>query len=324
MQSTYKILSGVTAVVGSMALATSTYGAMKGDTAEIAELRAQFEKAVIANDPEAVGKLVTDDYVMLQPNPKGPDTYGREAYVNYRKSLDTVTKLTVEPVRVISCGKEWAFEISKEHMEWDLTEVPGYPTHARVVKVLNRNDNGEWRYARTIRAWDTTSHVAPPAPGSLSNAGYGVWEPRRQGAAETKRAQEMMDMQHKTTRALVASGDMSSMMDDVLTLPDENLGDMIAYGAGWEMTSREEYLENRPHANMTPYDDLRKYFEEGISCEKGMGFVWGQDITTGSSRVDGKRWISSGDFFYIMTKQEGRWRMGPVGALYNEVPGEDY
>ena len=43
----------------------SAHASTIGDTPEIAKLRAQFENAVISNNPEAVANFVRDDYVML-------------------------------------------------------------------------------------------------------------------------------------------------------------------------------------------------------------------------------------------------------------------
>lgn len=288
-----------------------------GDTEEIAALRAQYIEAVTSNDPGVVAELMTDDYVMLQPNANGPDTYGKDSYLNYRASLDQVVSLNVDTVRVVTCG-DWAFEVGKESMEWTtLLDVP-FSTEARVVRVLKQTNDG-WRYARTIRAWATDSYIRPPGPGQLFNAGYGTWTPYKQSNADTKLAQEMMDAVTTDTRQLVAGGDMVSPMENIVALPDDSIGDAIGYGQDWEINSRKEYMENRVYAKYTPFDDLRKYFEEGVVCEKDMGFMWGQGITTGSDIVTGERWISSGDFFYLMKKQDGRWRIGPVGMLYNEV-----
>ena len=295
----------------------SVHAAKVGDTPEISKLRADFIKAVTSNNPQNVGKLVTEDYVMLQPNEYGPDIYGKKAYLEYRKTLDKISSLNVEPKRVITCG-DWAFEMGKETMDWTTPHGVELSANARFAKVLQRTKEG-WRYARTIRAWAKNSYILPPAPGSLFNAGYGTWIPIKQSSAETALAQEMMDMQTVGTKKMVADGDMVSMMEEVVATPNESIGEMMGMGRDWEINSREEYMAGRQYAAFTPYDDLRKYFEEGVVCENDMGFAWGQDITTGSDIVTGKRWIASGDFLYLMVKQKGKWRIGPIGILYDEI-----
>ena len=310
----------VFSVLTAAAITLTPAGASEvGETPGIARLRAEFIAAVKSNDAEKVGELVSSDYVMLQPNQNGPDTYGKSAYINYRKSLDPVAEISFEIERVITCG-DWAFEIGKEYTEWKSPQI-NHQTMARFVRVLNRAKGDNWQYARTIRAISPESYIAPPKPGSISNYGYGTWMPRSQSVENSVLAQEMMDTMTRDTRALVASGDMVSPMSEFLARPDKSTGELIGYGASWELHGTEEYMAARQEAALTPYDDLRKYHEEGIVCEPDTGFLWGQDLTTGKNLPTGERWISSGDYFYMMKKQDGKWRMGPVGVLYDEVNG---
>lgn len=317
-----KQLRDLVIAVGLVGGITAAHASVVGDTPEIAKLRAEYIEAVTSNSPEAVAKLVSDDYVMLQPDPKGPDTYGKTAYINYRKSLNPVASMTVEPDRVIRCGGDWAFEASIEKLEWNLSGIKNYPTTARVVKVLNRQEDGEWIYARTIRAWDHWSHVSPPAPEFIANTGFGTWEPRKQSRAKAKLAQEMMDFQNNGTKNLVSTDDSIDFMKQVVIKADESTGEMIAYGTEGAIYGFDQYIQMRYGLATTPSDEVRKYFKEALMCDNEMGFLWGQDIASGTNILDGKRWIGSGDFFYLMKKQGGEWKLGPVGVVYGETEGE--
>ena len=246
----------------------SAHASTIGDTPEIAKLRAQFENAVISNNPEAVAKFVSDDYVMLQPNANGPDTYGKKAYLDYRGTLAKITRLDVEPVRVISCGN-WAFEIGKESLDVTTPEGVDFSTSARVVKVLNKTRDG-CRYARTVRAWAKNSYITPPAPGSLFSTGFATWTPDT--SSDPVLVKEMLDSMADNTRALVAGGDMVIPQQDVAAV---GFPGPVGYGQEWEMNTREEYMQNRKYVAFTPYDELRKYPEEGVVCEKDMAFAWG-------------------------------------------------
>lgn len=288
-----------------------------GDTEEIQSLRSQYIKAVELNNPEAVGDLVTADFVMLQPNYRGPDTYGRKAYIDYRKSLNPVVKVTIETARVLTCGNEWAWEMGKELTDWKSPQVD-YSTSARYVKLLNRKPSGPWQYARVFWAWDVYSPVPTPRPGKLTGTGWGTWEPRAPGQY-IREVQEITDFMRTSTRRIVAGGDMVNPMADVMAEADESTGKMLGYGISWEVEGKENYMKQRAYADFELTEELRKYPEEVVVCEANTGFIWGQDMGAGVAKVTGERSTGTGDFIYMVKKQKGKWKLGPHAILFSET-----
>ena len=311
------IYAGVITLLASACFMLSAPAGNAGDAPEFETLRAQYIKAVEANSPEAVGKLVTDDFVMLQPNKKGPDTYGRKSYVNYRKSLNTTERLEVEPEAVVRCGTEMAFEFGKEYMDLQSPHI-NYSTMTRYAKVLRRDPDQGWRYARAVMAIDEYSYQAPPTPGMITNNGYATWEPRQQTGKAAAEA-EIIRQSIAQTKLMADTESTGFNKLDSMAVADESTGPSLGYGTQWEIRGMEEYqmLEEADKAFML--DDLRKIVEEIYVCDADTAYVFGQDVASGANLVTGERTIESSDFFYIFSKQEGVWKLGPMAVTYTEM-----
>lgn len=286
------------------------------DTRAFQTLRAEYIEAVESNKPESVGELVTDDFVMLQPHKKGPDTYGRESYVNYRKSQNEIVSITVEPEKVFTCGSEWGIEFGKEYLEMSNSGIQ-YPMLIKYVKVLNRED-GNWKYARTVNAIDQWSEQAPPAPGKITNNGYGTWYPREQTeqtAAEVKKIMKLL----VATKLMSDTEATNFNKVDILALPDEKTGPLLAYFPDGELHSMEEYMAIQRAGKTFQIDDLRKIVEEIVVCDDDLAFVFGQDVYSGSSLITGERELNSSDFWYQFTRQNNEWKLGPNAVVIAEM-----
>lgn len=66
--------------------------------------------------------------------------YGKKAYLDYRGTLARITRLDVEPVRVISCGN-WAFEIDKESLDVTTPAGVDFSTSARGLRPRMGNEH---------------------------------------------------------------------------------------------------------------------------------------------------------------------------------------
>lgn len=288
-----------------------------GDTEDIAALRSQYIQAVESNNPDAVGGLVTDDFVMLQPNKKGPDTYGRAANVNYRQSLSPVSALTVEPYAVIQCGADTVIEAGIEMMTVSTPQVE-IPVTTRYVKVLSR-DAGRWRYARAMMAISEYSDQAPPTPGKITNYGYATWEPRSQSGALGAEADSIRAVIAKT-KLLADTEGTGFSKHDTMAIPDDATGPMIGMGTQGEIRSFEQYKQMDAAAReIFQLDDLRKIVEELYVCDADTAYAFGQDAYSGVNLITGEREVQSSDFWYMFSKQNGEWKLGPMAITWEEM-----
>lgn len=299
-------------------IAPCAYSIELGDTKAIEKLRTAYIKAIESNDPSKVGILVSDDFVMLQPNAKGPDTYSRSAYVNYRKSLNKTLNIRVEPERVISCGEDTAFELGKEYSDLVSAGLE-YSTLTRYAKVLTRDPEKGWRYSRAMMAIAADSYQAPPAPEDITNYGYATWTPKKQQGQAVKDAQEIRVL-FDSTKLLADTKTTGFDKATILYHPDETTGSMWGFGTNWEITSFEDYkMADAMGRVYEPADDLRKIVEEVYVCgDSEAAYAFGQDVYSGVNKVTGQRWIGGGDFWYFFKKQDGAWKLGPFAASYDE------
>ena len=300
------------ALVLATGLAQQASASEVGDRKAYQELRIAYIRAAETNNPSAIGKLITDDFVYLQPNKNGPDTYGKSFHLEYRKSLRQLVNLEVEPIRVMSCGNDWALEIGREHGTWK-SESGEIKTLARYFKLLNRTPDNGWQYSRIIMGWDEKADMPPPAPEFISNGGYGTWKPRPQGSE----ASALISDVDTAVKEFSEKNDLVTPMIGQLAPSDETTGELIALGPWGEIYGEDDYMADRRMANYQ-LDDLRKMVEEVIVCESGMAFSWGQDSYSGVDFDTAARWIGGGDFLYMHRFHEGKWKVGPHGTSYDE------
>ena len=316
MNKTISILSKAVSVLVLFGVLSPGHAFELGDTEAFQTLRVEYIKAVESNNPEAIGKLISDDFVMLQPHEKGPDTYGRKSYVNYRKSLNKTLSMIVEAEKVYSCGTDWGIEFGKEYLEMQSPNMP-YQMLIRYVKVLNRED-GVWKYARAVNAIDVRSEQSPPAPGKITNNGYGTWHPRKQTSKLAAEVNEIMKL-FVTTKLMSDTEATGFRKVDILAFPDEKTGPMLGYFPDGEIHSMEEYMQGEEAGKFFQIDDLRKIVEEVVICDEDLAYGFGQDVYSGSSLITGRREMNSSDFWYMFTKQNGKWKLGPNAVVISEM-----
>ena len=283
-----------------------------GDKDVYSKLRQQYIDAIRSNEPANIGKVLSEDFVLMQPDKHGPDTYGREAHVQYRKSLPKITDFKVEPVRVISCGTDWALEIGKEHATW-ITAQMEFSTSARYFKLLNRSEKHGWQYARVFMAWAPESLIRPPAPGFITNRGWGSWEARKQSPEATAAALAQQKDMYNHTRNLIAAGDMSEPFEYQISPFDETTGEPISYGPEYEMHGLEDHLAARQYMNLEAPDLLLKVPAETIVCEPDTAFSWGKSLYGGQNKVTGEYDSHMSEVMYMHRKYKGNWKVGPAG-----------
>jgi len=117
---------------------------------EIRRVEALWTAAAEAGDIEALGRLMTEDIVVIHGN--GRMVCGKEAMMNdtARSLKDFSVRQTVESEETIVAGK-WAFDRAKVHTVLSAREG-GETKHfdSRTVTILRKDSEVGWRVARVI------------------------------------------------------------------------------------------------------------------------------------------------------------------------------
>lgn len=127
--------------------------------AGIEKLHRLDERITLLNDPKALQQEWTNDAVRLEPD--SPVDVGKAAiYASDVRSLAEAPgaaivsyKPEVRDVRVVN---DWAFE-------WGLFDAgfresankPVEAVHGKLLRVLHREPDGEWKFARVMVVWNT-------------------------------------------------------------------------------------------------------------------------------------------------------------------------
>jgi uncharacterized protein (TIGR02246 family) len=117
---------------------------------EIRRVEIGWTAAVEAGDIEALGRLMTEDIVVIHGN--GRMVCGKEAVMNdFARSLEEFSvRQSVESEETIVAG-EWAFDRAKVH-----TNISSRKSHdtrqfdSRTVTILRKQSGAGWRVARVI------------------------------------------------------------------------------------------------------------------------------------------------------------------------------
>ncbi len=116
--------------------------------AGIRALHARWMAAMEQEDPEALGKLVTDDYEVWAPGV--PPLRGPAAIVTAMRAAFERVKVRPEfDSRELIVAGEWAIQRGVERMT--VTPRTGGTSETRsqrAILVLRLGEDGEWRYAR--------------------------------------------------------------------------------------------------------------------------------------------------------------------------------
>jgi ketosteroid isomerase-like protein len=125
----------------------------QADLAGIERLHKLDERITLLNDPKALQAEWTDDAVRLAPD--GPVDVGKAAiYASDVRSFAVpgFAVVSYKPdIRDVQVAGDWAFE-------WGLFEAgyrssagkPIEDAHGKVLRVLRRASNGEWKFARVM------------------------------------------------------------------------------------------------------------------------------------------------------------------------------
>lgn len=122
------------------------------------------ERITLLNDPKALQQEWTNDAVRLEPD--DPPDVGRGAIfasdMNFFARAPGFAIVSYHPeIRDVQVAGDWAFE-------WALFDVvsreainkPSEALHGKLLRVLHRERNGEWKFARLAVVWDTTNGKA--------------------------------------------------------------------------------------------------------------------------------------------------------------------
>ena len=117
---------------------------------KIRRVEARWTAAVEAGDIQALGRLMTEDIVVIHGN--GRMVCGKEAMMNgvARSLEDFSVRQTVESEETIVAG-EWAFDRAKVHTV--ISSREGGETKqfdSRSVTILRKHSEVGWRVARVI------------------------------------------------------------------------------------------------------------------------------------------------------------------------------
>jgi ketosteroid isomerase-like protein len=125
----------------------------QADLAGIERLHKLDEQITLLNDPRALQSEWTDDAVRLQPD--GPVDIGRAAiYATDVRSFAApgFAVVSYKPdIRDVQISGDWA-------SEWGLftaglrpsSDKPVEEIHGKLLRVLHREGNGEWKFARVM------------------------------------------------------------------------------------------------------------------------------------------------------------------------------
>ena len=115
--------------------------------------------AMKANDAEALGRLVTEDAVLMPPNQ--PAVVGRAAVIDWFAGVVTQARTTGigVPQREVIVAGDWAIE--RGSFVWNIAPAAGgapIEDHGNFLAIHQRQVDGTWKVTRNI--WNSTL----PAP----------------------------------------------------------------------------------------------------------------------------------------------------------------
>jgi len=127
------------------------------DIEAIRQAAVRWTAAVEARDLELLGRLMTEDIVVIHGN--GRMVCGKEAVMNdfARSFEDYSVQQSVESEETIVAG-EWAFDRAKVHTI--ISSRKSQDTRqfdSRTVTILRKQSGAEWRVARAIGVIKTSS-----------------------------------------------------------------------------------------------------------------------------------------------------------------------
>ena len=127
---------------------------LSADVQAIERLHQQDVAATLSHDPKALADLFTDDAVLLQPDSAA--LVGKQAILSANqkdKAEHPSSKvLAYKPeIHDLQISDGWAFEWTSFEASYTESEN-GQPKtfHAKALRVLKREPNGEWKFSRVM------------------------------------------------------------------------------------------------------------------------------------------------------------------------------
>jgi len=305
-------------------------------TKAIDTLRERFEAALVSGQAADLAPLITDDYVYYQPNFEGPSTYGKQAHLNYLPSLPRVHQAKIELLDFILLSNRWAFETGEEYYQESTVDGGRADQVARFVRLLYRNDAGEWQMARTARGMAMDLHCArlPPAPQFITNAGRGDWQPMPIDIDAVNETEAFVARDQESLRLMARDMDPGtlSIKCSVMLPPDHRF---VSLSGIFAMQDYENWQKINISTNIL--EDLQKHNEDVRVMVPGKwAYSMGKGMGMGVIDKDGTAVRRGGIHFYFYLWQridEGLdpwpWKihsglsgemMNPFGALDPENP----
>jgi len=123
-------------------------GATDREVATIREVARRWTAAMRDADLEAIGRMVTEDVVIVHGNGRVV-TGRRELLADIERSLASLhlEQTTTHEETIVAGG--WAFDRARVHSTIRPAAGPAFEVDARTLTLLRR-DEGEWRIARSI------------------------------------------------------------------------------------------------------------------------------------------------------------------------------
>jgi steroid delta-isomerase-like uncharacterized protein len=139
----------------------------------------QWLAAMRAGDAEAIGRLVTEDVILMPPH--HPSVVGRQAAVDWFSGVAKQARTTAITMtrRAVTVAGDVAIE--EGAFIWELTPTGGgspIEDHGRVLATWKRQPDGSWKIAQNM--WNSTLALPTTASGAEKAAVQrwilGVWD----------------------------------------------------------------------------------------------------------------------------------------------------
>lgn len=136
------------------------------DTAGVEKLHQLDQRVTLLNDPKALQEEWADDAVRIEPDE--PVDVGKAAIyaadVRFMKEAPGSAIVSYKPdIRDVQVLADWAFEWG--YFGAGFREAPGKPvtqTQGKLLRVLHRESNGDWKFARVMVTFNTPDNDKHP------------------------------------------------------------------------------------------------------------------------------------------------------------------
>jgi ketosteroid isomerase-like protein len=144
-----------------VAFLRTVYANQNNDMAGIEKLHQVDQRVTLLNDPMALQQEWADDAVRLEPD--GPADVGKAAIyaadLRFMKESPGYAIVSYKPdIRDVQVVNDWAFEWG--YFDAGVREATGKPVtlvQGKLLRVLHRDTNGDWKFARVMVTFNAPS-----------------------------------------------------------------------------------------------------------------------------------------------------------------------